>query len=429
MTIPMSRWPLSFRVLAGLTLGILLGLWGGTEPWLLRFGNEDLGQLGMLVIRLLKALAIPLILFTILDAFITTRITLRNGIRLIGICLLNASVAFAIGLTLMNTFRPGLAWRGQIEHLVENLGHPAAPATPKATLDPLQNLGSYVPQSLLEPLVNNNVISVVLIALLFGAAISQLRQRQSEPEIVDLRPLEGFISAMNLVLVRVLGWVVQLVPFAVLGLVAHAVGKAGLGLFSTLSGYVGIIVAGLLLHGLVYYPLMVWRAGCLSPRKFLHLGASAVITGLSTNSSLATVPLTLKCLERMGISPASARLSACAGTNLNNDGVTLYEAMTALFLAQAVGFDLDAGQQAIVVLTSLMAGAGIAGIPEAGLIVLPLVLSAAGLPETVVAAAIPLIAPVDWLIARMRSGVNVLSDMTVAILLDAWERRYRSRES
>jgi Na+/H+-dicarboxylate symporter len=125
----------------------------------------------------------------------------------------------------------------------------------------------------------------------------------------------------------------------------------------------------------------------------------------------------------MGVSEESARLSACVGTNLNNDGITLYEAMAALFLAQAYGFDLSLGQQAVVVLASLMAGIGVAGIPEAGLIVLPLVLAAAGLPEQLIVVAIPLILPVDWILARVRSGVNVMSDMLVAILLD----RRRSR--
>jgi DAACS family dicarboxylate/amino acid:cation (Na+ or H+) symporter len=147
---------------------------------------------------------------------------------------------------------------------------------------------------------------------------------------------------------------------------------------------------------------------------------------MSTNSSLATVPITLQCLKRMGVGDNSAKLAVCAGTNLNNDGVTLYEAMTALFLAQAIGLDLDAGQQIVIVFAALMAGIGIAGVPEAGLIVLPLVLGAAGLPETVVAAAIPLIAPVDWILARLRSAVNVLSDMLVALLLDAWEQRFHS---
>ena len=121
----------------------------------------------------------------------------------------------------------------------------------------------------------------------------------------------------------------------------------------------------------------------------------------------------------MKVSAQSARLAACVGTNLNNDGITLYEAMAALFLAQALGYDLSLTSQFLIVAASIIAGAGVAGIPEAGLIVLPLVLSAAGLPDTVIAAAIPLIMTVDWIIARARSGVNVMSDMLVAILLDA----------
>jgi Na+/H+-dicarboxylate symporter len=145
----------------------------------------------------------------------------------------------------------------------------------------------------------------------------------------------------------------------------------------------------------------------------------AIVTGLSTNSSLATVPVTLRVLtERIGISHQSARLAACVGTNLNNDGITLYEAIAALFITQAVGMHLGIGEQITVVLASIMAGVGVAGIPEAGLIVLPLVLGAAGLSEAVIALAIPLILPVDWIIARCRSGVNVMSDMLVAILLD-----------
>jgi Na+/H+-dicarboxylate symporter len=154
-------------------------------------------------------------------------------------------------------------------------------------------------------------------------------------------------------------------------------------------------------------------------RQYLGHGADAILTGLSTNSSLATVPVTLRVLTgKLGVSEQSARLAACVGTNLNNDGITLYEAMAALFLAQACGFEMSLGQQMGVVLASLMAGIGVAGVPEAGLVVLPLVLGAAGLPEAVIAAAIPLILPVDWIIARCRSGVNVMSDMLVAILLD-----------
>lgn len=419
------RFPLSARVLVAVVLGTLAGVFGGTEPYLWRLDNGDLGELGLLVIRLLKALAIPLILFAILDAFTRAPITAKAGGRLVAICLVNVSVAFAIGLTLMNTLQPGVAWRGRIEQLAAHGETPATVTRPpaKASLDPLQNLAGYIPQSLFEPLVNNNVVSVVLIALLFGAALGRLNERQGETGVADIRPLQDLIAAVYQVLVKVLAWVVEIMPFAVFGLVAQVVGKSGVGIYTELAGFLGVIVLGLCLHGLVYYPLVAWLAGGKPPNVYLRHGADAILTGLSTNSSLATIPVTLRCLGKIGVSESSSRLAVCAGTNLNNDGVTLYEAMAALFLAQAVGFDLDAGQQAVVVFSALMAGAGIAGIPEAGLIVLPLVLGAAGLPEAVVAAAIPLVAPVDWIIARVRSAVNVLSDMLVAILLEARQGR------
>jgi Na+/H+-dicarboxylate symporter len=187
-----------------------------------------------------------------------------------------------------------------------------------------------------------------------------------------------------------------------------------------------VILAGLLIHAFLYYPLAAWLVGRKGPREYLGKGADAALTGLSTNSSLATVPVTLRCLRDMGVGESSARVSSCIGTNLNNDGILLYEAMATIFLCQAFGYELSFSHQMTIVLASIMAGVGIAGVPEAGLIVLPLVLAAAGLPEVAVAAAIPLIVPVDWILARVRSVVNVLSDMLVAILLDRFERDSRS---
>jgi Na+/H+-dicarboxylate symporter len=182
------------------------------------------------------------------------------------------------------------------------------------------------------------------------------------------------------------------------------------------------MLAGLAIHSLIYYPLMAWLIGKKSPKVYVGQGADAIMTALSCNSSLATVPVTLRCLERMNVSAQSSRLAACVGTNLNNDGITLYEAMAALFLAQALGFDLTVGKQLVIVVASIIAGAGVAGIPEAGMIIMPLVLTAAGLPDEVILASIPLIMTVDWIIARARSAVNVMSDMLVAILLDARQR-------
>lgn len=411
--------PLYVRILLGVLVGTALGLAFGEDQVLPGVSTKDLGDAGMLVVRLLKALAVPLIFFAIVDALLRSDISARSGARLLLICLFNVAVAFTIGLSLLNLLRPGDRWRGRLEEIAGVAPVEPGSAPSPVSLSPLKNLEGYVPTSLLEPFAKNNVISVVLMALFAGTALRRVRSAQAAGGRVSVATLERLVEAAYETLMVVLTWVVQTIPFAVMGVVASVVGRSGFGAFAALGGYLGVILAGLCIHGLVYYPLMAWLVGRKPPRVYLGGGADAILTGLSTNSSLATVPLTLRCLtERMGVSPESARLSACIGTNLNNDGITLYDAMAALFMAQACGFDLDLGQQAVIVMASLMAGVGIAGIPEAGLIVLPLVLGAAGLPESVVAAAIPLVLPVDWIVGRARSMVNVLSDMLVAILLD-----------
>ncbi|HEV7242387.1 MAG TPA: dicarboxylate/amino acid:cation symporter [Thermoanaerobaculia bacterium] len=413
------KLPLYVQVIIGVTLGAIFGVVFGRAPIVWGIGNTELGALGMLVIRMLKALAVPLVLFAILDAFLRTEISGRRGLRLILICLVNVSVAFAIGLTLMNVIQPGSGSRVQLEKLKE---HPdpeaAAPIalSARASISPLKAIDSYVPESLVEPFLENSVIPVVLLGLLFGAAIRRQGERHGGP---DMQAVASFVHGTFQVLMQTLGWVILAVPYAVFGVVAHVVGKAGLSVFIGLAPFLGIVLLGFTLHALLYYPAMAWFFGGKSPRVYLGQGLDAVLTSLSTNSSLATVPVTLRCLtEKMGVSHSSARMAACVGTNLNNDGITLYEAMAALFIAQALGLDLTLGQQTVVVLASLMAGIGIAGIPEAGLVMLPLVLGAMGLSTEMVAVAIAFVLPVDWILARCRSAVNVLSDMLVAILLD-----------
>jgi len=255
-----------------------------------------------------------------------------------------------------------------------------------------------------------------------GAALRRLQQQT--PDDPGVKTLVGAANASFRVLVQILEWVILLAPYAVLGATADAVGRNGLDVLYLLFPFVGIILLGLAIHALLYYPFIAWLWGKRSPKEYLLGCSDAALTGLSCNSSLATVPVTLKCLtEKLGVSESSSRLAACVGTNLNNDGITMYECMTAVFLAQALSTDLGMAQQIGIVAASIMAGIGMAGVPEAGLIVLPLVLSSAGMPSHVVEGAIPLIMPVDWLIGRARTGVNVMSDMVVAVMLDASEDR------
>ncbi|HVG02254.1 MAG TPA: cation:dicarboxylase symporter family transporter, partial [Nitrospira sp.] len=287
---------------------------------------------------------------------------------------------------------------------------------------PIEDLLSYIPRTIMTPFSSNNVIGVVLLALCIGATLRVVRSKTGH-SVTAVNIVVATIERVYAWLVQILEWIILLVPLAVFGVVAYVVGKAGIGVFSVLWIFLAAMLLGLTIHALVYYPLVAWLVGKKSPKIYLGEGADAILTAVSCNSSLATVPITLQCLERMRVSIQSSRLAACVGTNLNNDGITLYEAMAALFLAQALGFDLPLASQVLIVLASIIAGAGVAGIPEAGLIVLPLVLSAAGLPDDVIVAAIPLIMTVDWIIARARSGVNVMSDMLVAILLDVGQVR------
>jgi Na+/H+-dicarboxylate symporter len=447
--------PLYIRILIGVVIGILVGI-------TLHRQAAPLGDMGMLVIQMLKALATPLIFLAIVDAFLRTRIPARKGATLIALSLLNALVAIAIGLTVANVVRGGERWRGHTGDFTRLIASPPPTAAPAAagakkpgdethpTLNPLENVAKYVPESFIEPFVKNSLISVVLLAVLLGAALRRVKDRAeagqaeadsgnpaAEPvrnafgeDQAGIVALEGVVQTLLRAFGQILEWIIQIIPFAVFGIVAKVVGQTGVGVFGILGLFLATVILGLFLHAVVYYSLLLRLVGRTSPRRFYAGALDAIVTALSCGSSLATLPVTLRCLkDNLKVSDDSARLAACVGTNLNHDGIILYEAVTAIFVAQAFGYALTPAQQVTIALASVMAGIGIAGIPEAGLITLPLVLSAAGLPAALVATIIPLILPVDWIIGRCRATTNVLSDMTVAILLDRLHPNIREEGS
>ena len=419
-----GRFPLSARIVVAVALGIVAARVLGPRA-------APLESVGMLVIRVLKALATPLILFAVLDAFARTEIPGRQAARLFGLSSLNALVAIVLGLGVSHTINAGARWQG---HLTELLGpaHAAAapaataahPGTAAPTLDPLTNLGRMIPESVVEPFVKNQVISAVLIAVALGVALRGLK-RANDPALVSaIATWESFAHGGLALFSGVLHGVVKLVPFAVFAVVASVVARTGVGVFAALGPFLATVLLGLFLHAVVWYGILVSVAARRSPVAFFAGAADAALTALSCGSSLATLPITLRCLQdKLKVSPASARLAACVGTNLNHDGIILYEAAAAIFVTQALGTHLTLSQQVTVALSSVMAGIGIAGVPEAGLITLPLVLGAAGVPDATVIAVVPLLLPIDWLVGRGRAATNVLSDMAVATVLDRWETR------
>jgi DAACS family dicarboxylate/amino acid:cation (Na+ or H+) symporter len=171
-----SGLPLYARVLIAVALGTACGLVFGDGPILFGLTNKHLGDLGLLVIRLLRAMAIPLIFFGVVDAFVRTDISGRQGLKLLAICGVNVTVAFLIGMTLINTFEPGLAWKDRLTDIEAAVGGPARKAPEGTSLDPMKNLSGYVPANLVDPFQkdNGNVISVVFLAILIGVSLRGL---------------------------------------------------------------------------------------------------------------------------------------------------------------------------------------------------------------------------------------------------------------
>jgi Na+/H+-dicarboxylate symporter len=196
--------------------------------------------------------------------------------------------------------------------------------------------------------------------------------------------------------------------------VARTVGEYGFDPLKALGVYVGAGIAGLIAHPVLVYTIWLVAYLRMPLDKFVEAAHEPVIYAAGANSSLATLPLTLRALDRLGVSKSSSTLGACVATNLNNDGIILYEAMAVLFVAQAHGLDLSLAQQVYVAGLCLIAAMGVAGVPEAGFVSLSLVLVTVGLPLEV----LPLLLTVDWILARGRSVVNVLSDMMLSLLID-----------
>jgi Na+/H+-dicarboxylate symporter len=424
------RWPLYLRVLIGAAIGTMIGLVFKKAP--IGFGEfhlsattADLGTIANLYIQTLTALATPLIFFAILDAFVQTQMTAQQGLKMFAICLMNIAVAFAIGLAILNIWQPGKAWSDSFETRAKTVSvdtkrlDEVRKTAETRSLSPLEMLKGYVPKNILQPFSENIVLTVAMMAILVGMAMRSLMQSPDPATARAISLFAQFVVACYQMLLKMLLWIIDLAPYAICLAIAAAVGELGPGVFRILAVFVVTVVASLGIHSLIYYPLSAWLLGGKSPRVYFGEGASAILTGLSINSSLATAPLTLEALRRMGVSEASARLSACVGTNFNNDGITLYEAITVLFVAQAAGMNFSLLQQMAVLMAALAGSMGIAGIPSSGLIILALVFKAANMPDDVVQLAFPLVYSVDVIHGRLRSAVNVMGDLQVAILLDA----------
>jgi DAACS family dicarboxylate/amino acid:cation (Na+ or H+) symporter len=401
----MRRPPLSVQIALGMAVGLGVGLALGPSA-------APLGELGKLVIQLIKAVATPLLFFAIVRAILEAEVGGRQGLVMLGFALFDATCALVLGLTLSNVFHPGRLL--DLHGLAKPAAATVAGAFTDKKIDLVKTISGYVPTSFVQPFVDNFVLSVVLIALLFGFAARALRRRDAARGAV----VEDGVKALLGITEIILGWIIALAPVAVFGVVAKTVGEHGLAPLAGLAAYLGIGLGGMAIQIVVVYQLMLALVARVPLRRFWAAAREPVVYAMGANSSLATLPLTLGALDRLGVSRSSSALGACVGTNFNNDGIILYEGMAVLFVAQAHGIDLSLGQQLVAAGSCLVAAMGVAGVPEAGLISLALVLNTVGLPLEL----LPLLLTVDWIMGRARSVTNALADMVLSILIDSRQR-------
>ncbi len=394
-----ARWqqiPLYGRIVIALILGVMVGL-------TLENQAASLAVPGKLVLRLLGALAPPLILAAIVHTFMTTHLGGPLAARLPRLLLLNTLVAITVGLTVANVIQPG-----------QGAGlTPSAPSTETTyTANPLVAFFENVPKSLLGPLGDDGkVIGVIFVAVAFGMALRKERHR-------PLGTVEHLVELFLESLIKILHWIIAVVPLAVFGIVASIVGTEGFAQFRALGIFVLSVLLALAIQA-IYYLVRVRFGSWVRPGELMRGGRDALVMAFSTASSTATMPVTYAALkERIGLREQSASMGALVGANFNNDGTALYEAMAALFIAQMIGMDLSVQQQLMVMLTSIIASVGAAGIPEAGLVTMTMVFTAVGLPVHY----IPVLLTVDWFLDRCRTAINVMGDMNVSCLLDGKQK-------
>ncbi|MEY2935082.1 MAG: Aerobic C4-dicarboxylate transport protein [Pseudomonadota bacterium] len=394
-----TRLPLYSRILVGLLLGLLVG-------YLLGPSAKPLDWPARLILRVLGAIAPILILTAVVRALITADIHGRLALRMTGLLLLNTVMAILVGLGVANVLKPGAGMKP-----------PEHGAPPNVKADVVSQLLDNIPDSFVRPFVENKVIAVVMIAVAFGIAargLSEPQRRQAE----QLAAL-GF----DLIL-RVLHWVLVLVPLAVFGKVASIVGVTGFEPFYRIGWFVLAVLVALVIQA-TYYLLRIRLGSWVRPLPLLRHMRDALVMAFSTASSTATMPVTYRALRSgVGLRERSASLGALVGSNFNNDGTALYEAMSALFVAQMLSVPLTLTQQVLIILTSIVASIGAAGIPEAGLVTMTLVFSAVHLPLDYIA----LLLTVDWFLDRCRTMINVLGDVNVACLLDGREKESPSED-
>ena len=426
----MKNLALHWKIIIGMTLGVVFGLLAITIGWD-QFTSDWIKPFGTIFINLLKLIAVPLVFASLIKGVASlsdiSKLS-RIGSKTIALYLTSTVVAVTIGLLIVNTIQPGkyfseekrIEFKEKFATKTEAKMEAAAQVSDQG---PLQFMVDIVPQNFLNAATDNsNMLQVIFFAILFGMAMIMLPDEKTVY-------VKGFFDGVNDVILQIVDMIMRMAPFGVFALLASLMVDFSDGdirnvleLFSALGLYSLAVIIGLLTMIFVVYPIILRLFTKMNYFDFFKGILPAQMLAFSTSSSAATLPVTMeRCEDHLGVSEEISSFVLPLGATINMDGTSLYQAVAAVFIAQAFGIDLDLTQQLTIVLTATLASIGAAAVPGAGLVMLVIVLGAVGMDPEGVA----LIFAVDRILDMLRTVVNVTGDATVATVIASSEGQLR----
>ncbi len=397
-------------------LGVLFGVLGAKMGWK-GFIVDWIKPFGTIFINMLKLIAIPLILASLIkgvsDLKDLSSLSAMGG-RTIGLYLITTVVAITIGLIVVNIVQPGKLLKEETrKELLANYADKAeskAQAAEEAKAQgPLQPLVDLVPDNLFKAMSNNGkMLQVIFFAIFFGIGLILVPEEKSAP-------VKAFFDGVNEVILKMIDLIMLMAPVGVFALLAALVVESpGWDLFKALLGYSMSVLIGLSIIIFLFYPTLVKLITKRNYKFFFNGIAPAQLLAFSTSSSAATLPVTMERVEEhLGVEEEVASFVLPIGATINMDGTSMYQAIAAVFIAQAFNMELSLSAQLGIILTATLASIGSAAVPGAGMVMLVIVLAQAGIPE----AGLALIFAVDRPLDMCRTTANVTGDATVSMIV------------
>ncbi|MGB5190775.1 dicarboxylate/amino acid:cation symporter [Robiginitalea sp.] len=418
----MKKLELHWQILIGMIFGIIFGFLMTYPEWGPEFVQDWISPLGTIFVKLLKLIAIPLILASLVKGISDLQdiSKFKNiGLRTIAIYILTTIIAISIGLVLVNIIKPGEGISEQtISQLTETYASDSGvtskleEASKQKESGPLQFLVDMVPDNAFRAVSDNSLmLQVIFFTIFLGISMLLIGEKAA-------RPLKEFFDSLNEVVLKMVDLIMLTAPVAVFALLAGVVVTSGdPDLLYALLKYSGVVVLGLFLM-IVFYCIIVSVFTGYNPFTFLSKMSPAQLLAFSTSSSAATLPVTMERVEEhIGVDKEVSSFVLPVGATINMDGTSLYQGVAAVFISQALGFDLTLGGQLTIIMTALLASIGSAAVPGAGMVMLVIVLESIGFPPDKLAIGLALIFAVDRPLDMLRTVVNVTGDAMVAMLV------------